>query len=126
MSERKPAIVTTKERHGFKTGEVVEVLGVQMLVGRVLSRHRFEATYFRGQTKFKVGMRVRLSSYGKEKNIRPKTRLNDRGSVVKVDQFNTPVVLWDGQKTPKGYYPGFIEPVVKRQSATRDMEASNG
>lgn len=115
MKDREPAIVTTKKRHGYKTGDVVEIMGVQMLVGRVLSRHRFEATYFRGQTKFKVGMRVRLSAYAKEKNIRPKSRRDDRGSIVKVDQFNTPVVLWDGQKTPKGYYPGFIEPVVRRE-----------
>ncbi len=58
--------------------------------------------------KFRVGQRVRLSPLGLERNLVPKTRLHQSGIVVKVDEFNCPKVVWDGRKTPRGYYHGFI------------------
>ena len=38
------AIVTTKKWHRLKSGDVVEIFGVPLIVGRVLSRHKFEVT----------------------------------------------------------------------------------
>lgn len=66
--------------------------------------------------KFKPGQRVRLSQYGKDSNIGPITRRDQSGVVTKVDEFNSPTVLWDGRKTAAGYFPGFIEPDRRRRS----------
>lgn len=65
--------------------------------------------------KFRVGQRVRLSRYGLECNIRPKCRRMDSGIVIKVGEFNTPTVLWDGRKTGSSYFPGFIAPDRRRR-----------
>lgn len=64
--------------------------------------------------KFKVGQRVRPSQYGKERYIFTKTRFEQTGVVTKVDEFNSPTVLWEGRKTASHYYPGFIEPDRRR------------
>lgn len=58
--------------------------------------------------KFRIGLRVRPSSYGISSNIFSKTRHKQSGVVTKVDEFNDPTVLWDGRKTPKRYYYGFV------------------
>jgi hypothetical protein len=57
---------------------------------------------------FKVGQRVRPSPYALERFVFPKTRHNQSGVVTRVDEFGSPTVLWDGFKTPKGYFAGFI------------------
>lgn len=67
-----------------------------------------------GKHRFKVGQRVRLSDYGRLRNILLRSRQDARGTVTKVDQFNSPDVLWDHRKTTSGYHPDFIEPVSKR------------
>jgi hypothetical protein len=38
------AVVTTRKWHRYKTGDVVEIFGVRVIVGRILSRRRFEVT----------------------------------------------------------------------------------
>lgn len=67
--------------------------------------------------KFRVGQRVRPSAYGIERRIFSKTRHDQSGVIVKVDEFNDPTILWDGRKTPKSYYRGFIAPDRRRQKA---------
>jgi hypothetical protein len=62
---------------------------------------------------FRKGQRVRLSKDGIDALIRPKSKRNQRGTVLKVDQFNSPTVLWDEYKTPSSYHPRFIAPVRK-------------
>lgn len=64
--------------------------------------------------KFKVGQRVRPSQYGKDHFIFPKTRHEQTGVVTKVDEFGCPTVLWEGRKTPFGYFGGFVEPDRRR------------
>lgn len=66
--------------------------------------------------KFKVGQRVRLSQYGKDRHIVPKTRMDQSGVITKVDEFNSPTVRWEGRKTASGYFAGFIEPDRRRRS----------
>lgn len=66
------------------------------------------------QHRFRVGQRVRPSEYGKDHCIFPKSRFDQSGIVTKVDEFNSPTVLWDGRKTPKGYAPEFIAPDRRR------------
>jgi hypothetical protein len=65
--------------------------------------------------KFRVGQRVRPSQYGKDRCIFTKTRHNQTGVVMKVDEFNSPTVLWEGRKRSSSYYPGFIEPDRRRK-----------
>jgi len=67
--------------------------------------------------KFKVGQRVRPSQYGKDRYIFPKTRHDQTGVVTKVDEFNSPTVVWEGRKTPSSYYPGFVEPDRRRRKS---------
>lgn len=64
-----------------------------------------------GKHKFTVGQRVRLSQYGKNGFLRPKTRRDNLGVVKSVDKWNSPTVLWDDRKTAASYHPDFIEPV---------------
>lgn len=65
--------------------------------------------------RFKVGERVRPSQYGIDCNIFPKTRVLQTGIVVRVDEFNDPVVRWRGRTTPKGYAGEFIAPDRRRR-----------
>jgi transcriptional regulator with XRE-family HTH domain len=74
---------------------------------------REHGTRFWDYPHFKKGQRVRLSEEGAEAHIRPKSKHNQRGTVVKVDHFNSPTVLWDEYKTPSSYHPRFIAPVRK-------------
>lgn len=67
-----------------------------------------------GKHKFKNGQRVRLSREGQEAHLFPKTRLDQTGTVLKVDRFNSPTILWEGRKTASSYYAGFIEPDRRR------------
>lgn len=66
------------------------------------------------QHKFRAGQRVRPSQYAKDCHIFPRTRFEQTGVVQKVDEFNSPTVLWDGRKTASGYFAGFIEPDRRR------------
>lgn len=68
--------------------------------------------------RFKVGQHVRVSQYGLDHNLVPKTRRDQTGIVVKVDEYNCPTVLWDGRKTPQGYHPKFIAPDRRRKGRT--------
>lgn len=70
--------------------------------------------WYQKTIKFKVGQRVRPSQYGKEHCIFTKTRLDQTGVVVKIDPFGAPSILWEGRKTPKRYFAGFIEPDRRR------------
>lgn len=67
-----------------------------------------------GKHKFRKGQRVRPSAEGIDAFLFPKTRHNQSGVVLKVDEFNSPTVLWDGRKTGKRYYAGFIAPDRRR------------
>lgn len=60
---------------------------------------------------FKIGNRVRPSQHGKDRRIFQKKDYERMGTVVKVDVFNSPTVLWDGRKTVSGYHPDFVEHV---------------
>lgn len=71
-----------------------------------------------GTHKFRKGQRVRPSEEGKRARIFPKTRHDQSGVVQKVDEYNSPTVLWDGRKTPSGYHPVFIAP-DRRRARTR-------
>jgi hypothetical protein len=62
-----------------------------------------------GKYKFRKGQRVRPSEHGKLSHIFPKTRHDQSGIIVSVDEFGTPKVLWDGRKHPIGYHPVFID-----------------
>lgn len=66
--------------------------------------------------KFKPGQRVRPSGYGIKRNIFPKTQHEQTGTVVKVDVFGSPTVLWKGRKQAKGYFSGFIAPDRRRKT----------
>ena len=78
-----------------------------------MSKPKLIWTGFWNYPHFKKGQRVRLSEEGAEANIRPKSKRNQRGTVLRVDHFNSPTVLWDGYKTASGYHPRFIAPVRK-------------
>ena len=67
-----------------------------------------------GKHIFKTGQRVRPSQEAKDAHIFPKTRFDQAGIITKVDKFNSPTVLWEGRKTPRKYYAGFIEPDLRR------------
>jgi hypothetical protein len=69
-----------------------------------------------GRYRFKVGMRVKLSKAGREANLYPPKKHDRLGTVTRVDQFNTPTVLWDGMKTPRGFHPDFVKPVPVEKS----------
>ncbi len=75
-----------------------------------------------GKHKFKVGQRVRPAQEGKEAHLFPKTRRDQSGIVTKVDRFNSPTVLWEGRKTAKEYYAGFIEPDRRRKRTGTEGE----
>jgi hypothetical protein len=62
------------------------------------------------------GQRVRLSEEGRKARLRPKSKWAQRGTVLKVDKWNSPTVLWDGYKTASGYHPRFIVHVRKPRS----------
>lgn len=68
-----------------------------------------------GKHKFKIGQRVRLSEEGRNAHILPKSRLDAKGRVLKVDRFNSPTVLWEHRHTGSEYYEGFIQPVRKKR-----------
>lgn len=75
--------------------------------------------------KFRVGQRVRPSKYGIERNIfcgtyRGKRRADASGVVLRVDEFNSPTVLWDGRKTASSYFPGFITVDRRRQPSEKN------
>lgn len=72
------------------------------------------------QHKFKVGQRVRPSEYGIGRNLFPKTRHNQTGVVVKVDEWNSPTVRWEGRKGASSYFSGFIAPDRRRKSAVKN------
>jgi hypothetical protein len=63
-----------------------------------------------GRHKFRIGQRVRPSPEGIRRNVFPGKKATRGGVVEKVDEFNSPTVLWDGRKTADGYHPDFIEP----------------
>lgn len=63
-----------------------------------------------GKHKFKVGQRVKPSKEGKGAFLFTKAYDNVRGTIIKVDRFNEPTVLWDHRKTPSSYHPDFVEP----------------
>lgn len=69
-----------------------------------------------GTHKFRVGQRVRPSTYGIESFIFPKTRHLQTGTVLKVDKWNSPTVLWEGRKTPDSYNANFIAPDRRRKA----------
>lgn len=69
-------------------------------------------------TLFKVGQRVRPSKYGIAKFIYPKTRHQQTGRVIKVDEFGCPTVLWEGRKCPAAYHPAFITHDRRRKATT--------
>lgn len=69
--------------------------------------------------KFRVGQRVRLSAYGRERHILPRHHVDASGIITKVDYFNSPSVRWDHRRTASGYFPGFIEPDRRRKSRKR-------
>ena len=78
-----------------------------------------------GKHKFRVGQKVRPSAEGIKANIFPKTRQLQSGIVQKIDQFNSPTVLWDGRKTARGYHPDFIEPDRRRtKHSPKRLESS--
>ncbi len=62
-----------------------------------------------GKYPFKVGQRVKPSGDGKAAHLFNKK--HKRGTVIKVDRFNDPTVLWDHRKTASSYHPDFVEPV---------------
>lgn len=64
---------------------------------------------------FKVGQRVRPSKYGIERFIFPKTRHQQTGVVVKVDEWGFPSILWEGRKHPHEYHPAFIARDYRRK-----------
>lgn len=68
-----------------------------------------------GKNKFSVGQRVRPSEAGIAAHIFSKTRRQQSGVVIKVDEFNSPTVLWDGRMTPSSYHPDFIAPDQRRR-----------
>lgn len=67
--------------------------------------------------KFRVGQRVCLSAYGRERNTMPRHRRDASGVVTKVDEFNSPTVRWDYRRTGSSYFAGFIEPDKRRPKA---------
>ena len=58
--------------------------------------------------KFRVGQRVRPSAEGRAANVFTSRTVS--GTVTKVDEWNSPTVLWDHRKTGSSYAPWFIEP----------------
>ncbi len=65
--------------------------------------------------RFKVGERVRPSKLGIERNIfsgtyRGVRKATASGTIVRVGDYNTPVVLWSYRKTSTSYWPTFISP----------------
>lgn len=72
---------------------------------------------------FKVGQRVRLSKYGINSRLYAGSKRS--GVVTKVDERNSPTVLWDGRKTADKYYAGFIEP-DRRRPAKRTQARKRG
>lgn len=64
---------------------------------------------------FRVGQRVRPSAYGIEHLIFPGKKAEASGVVTKVDEFNSPTVLWDYRRTASSYFAGFIEPDRRRK-----------
>jgi len=63
------------------------------------------------QPPFKIGQKVRLSKRGIEATLYVGVKAKRIGIVTRVDEFNSPTVLWEGRKTASGYHPDFIEPV---------------
>jgi hypothetical protein len=69
-----------------------------------------------GKHKFKVGQRVRPSTKGIEANLfRGEKKQQGSGVVTKVDEYNSPTVLWDWRRTEDGYHPDFIAPDRRRR-----------
>lgn len=68
-----------------------------------------------GAHRFRVGQRVRPSAVGVARKLFQKHKIRQSGIVQKVDEFNSPTVLWDGRKTHKGYHGSFIEPDRRRR-----------
>lgn len=64
-----------------------------------------------GKHKFRVGQRVKPSERGIAANLFSHRKAVRRGTVMAVDRFNSPTVLWDGRRSTSEYHPDFIEPV---------------
>lgn len=62
---------------------------------------------------FKAGQRVRLSKMGVKALCYSGQKAMRIGTVIKVDQFNSPSVLWDGRRTSSAYHPDFIAVIKK-------------
>lgn len=71
--------------------------------------------------KFRVGQRVRLSAYGRERGMLPRTRIDASGVVTMLDGLS-PRVRWDHRRTASGYFPGFIEPDRRRLRHPTDRQ----
>ena len=65
------------------------------------------------QRRFKVGQNVRLSRMGIRALCYKGQKAMRIGVVVKVDEFNSPSVLWDGRRTSSAYHPDFIAVIKK-------------
>jgi hypothetical protein len=63
---------------------------------------------------FRVGQRVKPSPEGIAANLFRRGKENVRGTVTKVDEFNSPTVLWDWRRTTASYHPDFIDPIRKK------------
>jgi hypothetical protein len=77
-----------------------------------------------GKHKFRKDQRVRLSTAGKYACICKRTRREESGIVTRVDEYNSPTVLWDYRKTTSTYHPDFIEPDRRRHSAQTSAEGN--
>ena len=69
-----------------------------------------------GKHRFYVGQRVRPSDEGKAANVFKRQHWNASGVVTKVNERNTPTVLWDHRKTASSYAAWFIEPDMRRKN----------
>jgi len=63
---------------------------------------------------FPIGCRVRLSRLGRKRNLVYAKHLDRQGEVVGYSHGVSPSVLWDGQKTPKGYATEFLSRIRRR------------
>ena len=80
-----------------------------------------------GKHKFRVGQRVRPSPEGKAALLFMRKHLDASGVVTKVDEFNSPTVLWDHRKTACSYHPDFIGPDRRtRNRPARRARAARG
>lgn len=66
-----------------------------------------------GSHPFHTGQRVRPSAKGAAAGLfKPMRGITyEGGTVLSVDRFNKPTILWDGRRTVSSYHPDFIEPI---------------